>query len=88
MSAEPAEPEAQFPYPVIRGDAAIVPLDDLRRLKAIERHASPEAIAEAEAEEAEIACVLAEYRQWAADGRPGEASQDDMEREFASGPGQ
>lgn len=78
MSAQPAEPE--FPYPVVHGEAAIVPLDELRRLKAIERHAPAEVVAEAEAEEAEIASVMAEYRQWADGGRQGGMSQEEMDR--------
>jgi hypothetical protein len=83
MSAQPAEPE--FPYPVVRGEAAIVPLDELRRLRAIERHASAEVIAEAEAEEAEIAGVWAEYRQWAAGGFPGAMSLEELERSLGIG---
>lgn len=81
MSAQPAEPE--FPYPVVHGDAAIVPLDELRRLRAIERHAPPEAIEAARAEEAEIAEIIAEHREWVAAGRPGGATQEEMERAFA-----
>jgi hypothetical protein len=81
MTAQPAGPE--FPYPVIHGEAAVVPLEELRRLKAIERHAPAEVVAEAEAEEAEIAEILAEHRQWVADGRPGGATQEEMEQAFA-----
>lgn len=71
MSAQPEEP------------LETVPASRLRHLEAIERHATAEVIAEAEAEEAEIAGVLSEYRQWVASGRPGGASQDEMERAFA-----
>jgi hypothetical protein len=71
MSAQPDEPYES------------VPVTRLRHLEAIERHATAEVIAEAEAEEAEIAGVLSEYRQWVADGRPGGASQDEMEQAFA-----
>jgi hypothetical protein len=70
MSAQPAEWPAdaeQFEVIHLGGEAAaIVPLAELRRLRAIERHASPEIIEEAEAE-----AILAEYRQWVAAGRPG-----------------
>lgn len=83
MSAQPAEPE--FPYPVVHGEAAIVPIDELRRLKAIERHATPAEVAAAEAEEAEIAGVFAEYRQWAAEGFPGAMSQEELERSLGIG---
>jgi hypothetical protein len=46
-------PEINGPYEVIHlgGEAAaIVPLAELRRLRAVERHASPEALEEAEIE--------------------------------------
>lgn len=79
MSAQPAEPE-EFPYPVVHGEAVIVPIEELRRLKAIERHAPAEAVAAAEAEEAEIAGVFAEYRQWVAEGRSGGMSQEELGR--------
>ena len=83
MTAQPAGPE--FPYPVIRGDAAIVPLGELRVLRALREQATPEALAAAElaAEIAEDAPHLAEYREWVAAGRPGEVSQEEMERAFA-----
>ena len=70
MSALPADcPAEDEPFEVIHlgGEAAaIVPLAELRRLRAIERHASPQTIEEAEAE-----AVIAEYREWVAAGRPG-----------------
>lgn len=52
MSVEVIPPSDDMPYAVIRADepCAIVPVDDLRRLRAIERHVSPEVIAAAEAE--------------------------------------
>lgn len=67
MSAQSTEHDE--PYEVIHlGEqaAAIVPLDDLRRLRAIARHASPEAI-----EEAEIEADIEAHRAWVAAGRPG-----------------
>lgn len=70
MSAQPADcPPGREPFEVIHlgGEAAaIVPLAELRRLRAIERHAPPQVIEEAEAE-----AVIAEYREWVAAGRPG-----------------
>jgi hypothetical protein len=60
------------PYEVIHiGDsaAAVVPLDDLRRLRAIARHAAPEAVAAAELEEA--AEIRRQTDEWIAAGRPG-----------------
>lgn len=77
MSAQAAEQPGE-PY-------ERVPASRLRHLEAVERHAPAEVIAAAEAEEAEEAGVLAEYRKWVADGRPGGASQDEMEQAFASG---
>jgi hypothetical protein len=69
MSAQPIEePGTGEPFEVIHlgGEAAaIVPLSELRRLRAIERHASPEAI-----EEAEIEASVARHRAWVAAGRP------------------
>jgi hypothetical protein len=54
MSVRVADhPEPAEPYEVIHlgGEAAaIVPLAELRRLRAVERHASPEALEEAEIE--------------------------------------
>jgi hypothetical protein len=46
--------------------AAIVPVAELRRLRAVERHASPEAL-----EEAEIEAALATHDEWVAAGCPG-----------------
>lgn len=85
MSAQPAEPDE--PYEVIHlggEEAAIVPMAELRRLRAIARHASPEAIREAE-EEAELAEaeeILARHRDWVARGCPGARSHDDVMNEL------
>jgi hypothetical protein len=60
---------AHQPYELIHlGDqtAAIVPLDELRRLRALERRASPE-----ELDEAKIEAAFARYLDWEAAGRPG-----------------
>ena len=68
---EPAEP-----YEVIHlgGEAAaIVPLAELRRLRAVERHASPEAL-----EEAEIDATLAAHEEWVAAGCHGARSHEDV----------
>ena len=65
MSVQPAgRPDPAEPYEVIHlgGEvAAIVPLAELRRLRAVERHASREAL-----EEAEIEATLAVHDEWAA----------------------
>jgi hypothetical protein len=79
MSAQPDSPPDQ-PYQVIHlgGEAAaLVPLADLRRLRALERHAPPEAL-----EEAEIEATLAGYREWVAAGRPGAVSHEEAMAEL------
>ena len=73
-------PEADEPYEVIHlgGEAAaIVPLSELRRLRAVERHASPEA-----REEAEIEATLAAHDEWVAAGCPGARSHEDVMAEL------
>jgi hypothetical protein len=73
VSAQPTDDRgAGEPYEVIHlgGEAAaIVPLAELRRLQAVERHASAEAL-----EEAEIEATLANHRAWVQAGRPGAVS--------------
>jgi len=81
MSVESAaSPEPAEPYEVIHlgGEAAaIVPLAELRRLRAVERHASPEAL-----EEAEIEATLAAHDEWVAAGCPGARSHEDVMAEL------
>jgi hypothetical protein len=67
--------ETAGPYEVIHlgGEAAaIVPLAELRRLLAVERHASPEAL-----EKAEIEGILAAHDEWVAAGCPGARSHEE-----------
>jgi hypothetical protein len=84
MSAQPAEGLAPGdPFEVIHlgGEAAaIVPLAELRRLRAIERHASCDAINEAESE-----AVLAAHDEWVAAGRLGARSHEEVARELLGG---
>jgi len=80
MSVQPAERE-EFPYPVIHGDAVIVPVGELRELRAIARHATPEVIAAARAEEHEIEASIARHSAWVAAGQPGE-DHEDVKREL------
>lgn len=83
MSAQPAGVESSEPYEVIHlgGEAAaIVPLADLRRFRAVARHASAEAL-----QDAEIEATLAEHDEWAAAGRPGARKHDDVMAELLSG---
>lgn len=88
MSAQPAESPQDRLRPdglQLRGeDAVIIPLATLTRLEAIERHATPEEVAAAEAEEAEIAGVYAEYRQYVEGGRQGGSSQEEIDAALAA----
>jgi hypothetical protein len=84
MSVQPArDPDPAEPYEVIHlgGEAAaIVPLAELRRLRAVERHASPEAL-----EEAEIEATLAAHDEWVAAGCPKARSHEDVMAELLGG---
>jgi hypothetical protein len=57
--------------------AAIVPLGDLRQLQAMQRHAPPELL-----EEADVEATLAAHREWVAAGRPGVVSHEDAMAEL------
>jgi hypothetical protein len=79
VTAQP-DSSSEQPYETIHlgGEtAAIVPLAELRRLRTLERHASPEAL-----EEAEIEATLAGYREWVAAGRPGAVSHEEAMAEL------
>lgn len=60
--------------------AAVVPLAELQRLRAVERHASPEAL-----EEAEIESTLAAHDEWVAAGCPGALSHEEVMAELLGG---
>jgi hypothetical protein len=78
MTASPASDPG--PYEVIHlgGEAAaIVPLSDLRRLQAVQRHAPAELL-----EEAEVEATLAAHRDWVAAGRPGAVSHEEAMAEL------
>ncbi len=81
MTAQAADhPDPDEPYEVIHlgGEAAvIVPLAELWRLRAVERHASPEVL-----EEAEIEATLAAHDEWDAAGCPGARSHEDVMAEL------
>jgi hypothetical protein len=80
VGAMSAQPDHEPPYQVIRlgGETAvIVPLAELRRLQAVERHASPEAL-----EEAEIEATLGAHDEWVAAGRPGAVSHEEAMAEL------
>jgi len=84
MSAQSASPsDPAEPYEVIHlgGEAAaIVPLTELRRLRAVERRASAEML-----EEAQIEAALADHREWVAAGRPGAVSHEEAMAELLGG---
>ena len=84
MSAEPnPDPGLGKPYEVIHlgGEAAaIVPLSELRRLRAVERRAPAEVL-----EQAEIEATLADHREWVAAGRPGAVSHEEAMSELLGG---
>ncbi|MEV5574940.1 hypothetical protein AB0L06_33300 [Spirillospora sp. NPDC052269] len=84
MSAQPIDPgpgeAATEPYEVIHlgGEtAAVVPLDDLRRFKALEKNASPEAL-----DEAAATAASAELDDWIAAGRLGEKTHEEFMAEI------
>ena len=81
MTALPtSDPDPGEAYEVIHlgGEAAaIVPLSDLRRLRAVERHASAEVL-----EEAEIEATLEAHKEWVAAGRPGAVSHEEAMAEL------
>jgi hypothetical protein len=80
MSAQPTN--SAEPYEVIHlgGEAAaIVPLADLRRLRALERHAPADV-----REDAEIEATLAGHDEWVRAGRPGARSHHDVIAELLS----
>jgi hypothetical protein len=73
MTAYPASDPGSYEVIHLGGEAAaIVPLGDLRQLQAVQRHAPPELLEEAEAE-----ATLAEHREWVASGRPGAVSHEE-----------
>ncbi|MGO9783012.1 MAG: hypothetical protein ACLPKE_16090 [Streptosporangiaceae bacterium] len=86
MSAQlTSNPDPGEPYEVIHlgGEAAaIVPLPELRRLRAVEHHASAGV-----REEAEIEATLAGHREWVAAGRPGAVSHEEAMAELLGGHG-
>jgi hypothetical protein len=72
MSAQQHEPG--LPNIIRLGDetGVVVPIEEYRKLKALEGSATPEEIEAAEAE-----AIMAEYREWDAAGRPGAISHEE-----------
>jgi len=77
MTAQPdcgRDPYGAYEVIHLGGEAAaIVPLAELQRLRTIERHASPEAL-----EQAEIEATLAAHDEWVAAGCPGALSHEEV----------
>lgn len=70
MTAQPDDDLSSYEVIHLGGEAAaIVPLSELRRLQAVQRHASAELL-----EDAEVEATLAAHRDWVAAGRPGAVS--------------
>ena len=81
MTAQPASDPGSYEVIHLGGEAAaIVPLSDLRRLQAVQRHASAEVL-----EEAEIEATVAAHREWVAAGRPGAVSHEEAMAELLNG---
>ena len=81
MTAQPASDPGSYEVIHLGGEAAaIVPLSDLRRLQAVQRHASAEVL-----EESEMEATLAAHREWVAAGRAGAVSHEEAMAELLSG---
>jgi hypothetical protein len=77
MSAQPDDAGAIEVLHLLGQDFAVVPLPELRRLRAVERHAPAEAL-----EAAEIEAATAAHDQWVRAGRPGARSHADVMAEL------
>jgi hypothetical protein len=81
MTAQPASDPGSYEVIHLGGEAAaIVPLSDLRRLQAVQRHAPAEVL-----EEAEIEATLAAHREWVAAGGHGAVSHEEAMAELLNG---
>lgn len=78
MSAHPVESPAQHDLIHLGGQTAVVvPVDEYRRLRALEERASAEDLDAAEAD-----AILQRHREWVAAGRPGALSHDEVMAEL------
>jgi hypothetical protein len=81
MSIQPEPSPEQYEVIHLGGvAAAIVPLTDLRRLRAVERRATAEVLDEADAD-----ATLAGHDEWVRAGRRGARSHDDVMAELLGG---
>ena len=60
--------------------AVVVPVDEYRRLRALERRAT-----EADLDVAEADAIMQGYREWAAAGRPGAVSHEEATKQLLGG---
>ena len=77
MSAQSDDAGAIEVLHLLGHDFAVVPLPELRRLRAVERHAPAEAL-----EAAEIEAAVTAHDEWVTAGRPGARSHEDVMAEL------
>jgi hypothetical protein len=81
VTAQPDSDSSSYEVIHLGGEAAaIVPLSDLRRLQAVQRHAPAELL-----ENAEIETTLAAHREWVEAGRPDAVSHEEAMAELLGG---
>jgi hypothetical protein len=81
MSIQPTAHHDQHEVIHLGGETAVVvPIDEYRRLRALERRASVEDLDAAEAD-----AVLQRHREWVAAGRPGAVSHEEAMAELLGG---
>ena len=81
MTSQPAGYLGQHDVIHLGGETAVVvPVDEYRLLRALERRASPDDLDAAEAE-----AVLQQHDEWVAAGRPGALSHEEAMAELLSG---
>jgi hypothetical protein len=81
VSTQPAEHQDQHEVIHLGGETAVVvPIDEYRRMRALERRASPEDLDAAEAD-----AVLQSHSEWVAAGRPGAVSHEEVMAELLGG---
>jgi hypothetical protein len=66
----------------LKGDAVVLPIDEYRRLQALDRLASEE-----DQEAALAESVMERHREWVAAGRPGAMSHEQVKAMLLGGPG-
>lgn len=80
MSAQQPEQDGHSVIRLGGETAVVVPVGEYRRLRALERIATPEEI-----DEAETDAAIAEYEEWVAAGRPGEMTHEEAMARLLTG---